>query len=223
MLFADAKGLRPGSSTFADAQRIAARYSKYVVSDGRPCKPELCLLLIRPTNFWFRHRIAWHWLSYVGVRPDFVELTMLIQQSTVVDWKFEFIHFSRAWSPGLGISAEIDHAFSLAPGDRCTFPSLHPYPEIGGWSSGGGNSVTAFFTPRASLHDQQRALDLRLSCISSISDCSSLDELMPSLSKPSESQEDSGSWVFVPTASTACETELRSMYGPPRIDTNPFK
>lgn len=156
----DVGDLQVGQATFADAQRISTRYSRYLMSSSEPCTPTNCLLV-----FGFDNR----WLSSIGL----TRLTTFTAQLQVSNGKVTWIELMMATHPATKVFVEefpsgAQASAYVANGKLIT---AHPSPRA--------ILIDVKFTPEANPVQKNAALAFDLNCLTKLGGCKYGEEMLP--------------------------------------------
>ena len=171
--------LRPGISTFEDAQALRGRYQDYVRSESN-CQPELCSFWIVLPNAAYREWLDREWLRSIGFRPARATTRVAVEQGNVSRVSFAI---SYRTAEGYWFAAETKAVNSFTLEEQCLNRSFkrHPNYEVTSGNIttvGGGRFMRASNTSAASRVESDHARKINLRCIVRVPDCT-FGELMP--------------------------------------------
>jgi hypothetical protein len=176
------KRLRVGVSTLQDAQELASNYAGKVTFEPPQCSSEKCGFTIRLSNTVFPAFYDVPTMWRLGIRPTYTAATLRVD-----DGKLRYASFAVHTRTEFGYWLEA--SFHAVPGlsvyDKCRDDYLgrdSTYAIHGGHltnGDGGGQIVRAAFGTRASPEEREKAMTLRLSCITAIPSCKTTSDLMP--------------------------------------------
>jgi hypothetical protein len=203
------KHLKVGVSTFQDAQGLASDYGGKVTFEPPKCSSEKCGFTIRLSNTAFPAFYDVPMMWRVGIRPTHAAATLRVDSG-----KLRYASFGVYTRTEFGYWLEASfHAVpSLSMYDKCHDRYLErdsTYAVAGSHlttGEGGGWIVRTAFAIQASREEREKAMTLRLSCITAIPSCKTTSDLMPDAHK---------NLSFEPNRDTSfnkeCENYLRSV------------
>lgn len=164
-LLRDVGALQVGQATFADTQRISARYSRYLMPSSEPCTPTSCHLA-----FGFDNR----WLSRIGLTP----LTTFTAQLQVSNGKVTWIELMMATRPATKVFVEEfpagTQASAYVANDKLIMAHSLPRAIL----------ITIQLTPDADPLQKKAALAFELDCLIKLGGCKYGEEMLPQVRLP---------------------------------------
>ncbi len=180
------KSLRVGVSTFRDVQELASNYAGKVTFELPQCSSEKCGFTIRLSNTGFPAFYDVPTMWRLGIRPTYTAATLRVD-----DDKLRYASFAVYTRTEFGYWLEA--SFHAVPGlsmyDKCRDDYLgrdSTYAIRGSHltnGDGGGQIVRTAFGIQASPEEREKAMTLRLSCITAIPSCRTTGDLMPDAHK----------------------------------------
>lgn len=185
-LVAEIQGLHPGTSSFADAMRVAHQYAQFVNYSPASCTASRCGFEIRLSN-WFEERVFFYaipnwdspWKAWIagaarsaGLRPVTTSCYVAIRDGVVVRSGAGYIYrTSRGSLAGAGVTAVKE--FTLA--DRCRVRSRKwadvEQMYVSMITPGGGQEFMLAYPTTANPDIIKRASEINFSCMTRIPDC----------------------------------------------------
>lgn len=174
--------LRVGLSTFENAATLSRDYKRNLETQTRDCTPTDCRFRIQLTNVPFPAFYDAPLFWKLGIRPAAVAATV-----SVSNGKISYADFGISYRTQYGywLEASFHGASELTMFDKCSMDELGRNSQYAVTNSfltngdGGGQSVEVAFSKVVSDEQRARATDVRLVCLTAISGCKSLTDLMP--------------------------------------------
>jgi len=210
--------LKVGTSSFQDAQKIGNEYRSHLTVESQNCTPAECRFYVRLLNLPLFHECC-RLLRNMGIRPAMFVAYISLRNGTV---RFASFHASYRTVHGHWLDAHSTAVESFGLLDKAQDLGLQLHPgyaiEAGTITTiGGGEFISAAYAPQADSNERQIVTDIRLSCLTKMSDCSTVADLMP---KSATALDADARWIRenhsrLSPLQNQMYRELRDKYGSP--------